>query len=194
MNDFELNDMRQQMDMLKKKLEQQEIVNDRIIRQSMRKDVAYINRTYTWTSVLALMMIPYCYWAFVVLAGFSIAFWVATSLFMLAAVGYTYYNGKDMFDSHLMNENLVEVHKKVARAKKRDSQWLLISIPVLILWIAWFAYEIYLKGGSREVIGFAYGGTVGGIIGLIIGLRIHFKTQRKYREIIEQIEEVTETE
>ena len=194
MNDFELNDMRQQLGILKEKLQQQEIVNDRLIRQSMRKNVAYINSTYVWTSVLALLMIPYCYWAFVMLAGFSIAFWVATSLFMLLAVGYTYYNGRDLFDAQLMKGNLLEVRRKVARAKKLDSQWLLIGFPVLILWIAWFAYEIYLKGGSREVIGFAYGGTFGGIIGLIIGLRIHFKTQRKYREIIDQIEEVTEAE
>ena len=36
-NDFELENMRQQMDTLKKKLDQQEIVNDCLIRQSMKK-------------------------------------------------------------------------------------------------------------------------------------------------------------
>ena len=44
-NDFELENMRQQMATLKKKLDKQEIVNDHIIRQSMKKAAGSINRT-----------------------------------------------------------------------------------------------------------------------------------------------------
>ena len=41
---FELENMRQQMNTLKKKLEQQEIVNDRVIRHSMKKTAGNISR------------------------------------------------------------------------------------------------------------------------------------------------------
>ena len=44
MNDFELEDMRQQMAVLKQKLERQEIVNEQLIRQSIREKVTRINQ------------------------------------------------------------------------------------------------------------------------------------------------------
>ena len=43
---FELEDMRQQMNTLKKKLDQQQIVNDHIIRQSMKKTANSIKTRY----------------------------------------------------------------------------------------------------------------------------------------------------
>ena len=43
---FELENMRQQMETLKKKLDQQEIVNDHLIRHSMKKTAGNISRRY----------------------------------------------------------------------------------------------------------------------------------------------------
>ena len=189
--DLELEKMRQQMTTLKNKLEKQEIVNDRMIRKLMKKNVVGINRTYLCLSVLCLLMIPYCYWAFVKLSGFSIAFWIGTCVFMLICFGYNLWNGKDMRDSRLLQEDLLVARRKIALAKKRDSQWLLYGIPMLLLWLAWFIYEVYQKGGSEEVTGFFWAGTVGGTIGAIIGLKVHFRTQRQYQEIIDQIEDIT---
>ena len=45
-NDFELENMRQQMQTLKNKLNEQEIVNDRLMRRSMTKEVNNITRRY----------------------------------------------------------------------------------------------------------------------------------------------------
>lgn len=193
MNDFgttfdnnQFEDMRQQMNILKKKLEQQEIVNDRVIRQSMKKTVSSINRRYFIIMALCLFMIPYGYWAFVQISGLSLAFWIGTCILMLICAGATFYNGKDLRDPVFLRNNLIEVRKKVARAKKFDSDWLFFGIPMIILWFGWFVWEIDQKG-------LLIGGAVGGIIGLIIGLRIHYNTQRNYQEIIDQIEELTES-
>lgn len=194
MNDYDFEDMRQQMSILKEKLQKQEIVNDRLIRRSMRKNVANINRTYIALCALALLMIPYSYWAFVSLSGFSVAFWIGTCVLLLSAFGYTLWNGQSLRDGSLMRDDLLVARQKVALAKKRDSQWLFFGIPVCILWIAWFAFEVYKKGGEEEVTTFLLAGTIGGIVGLILGLTIHFRTQRQYQEIINQIEDVTQTE
>lgn len=200
MNDFnhplensQLDEMRQQMNILKKKLEKQEITNDRIIRQSMKNSVSIINRRYYILIALALFMIPYGYWAFVELSGFSVAFWIGTCVLLLVCAAATFYNGKDLRDPGLMRNNLVEVRKKMARAKKFDNDWLFFSIPMIILWLVWFGWEAYKKEGQGELMTLLYAGIVGGIIGLIIGLRIHFKTQSNYQEIINQIEELSET-
>ena len=62
---FELENMRQQLNTLKKKLDQQEIVNDRLIRHSMEKTANKINRRYYFIMAVCVLMIPYSYWAFV---------------------------------------------------------------------------------------------------------------------------------
>ena len=62
---FELENMRTQMNTLKKKLEKQEIVNERFIRHSMENTAGKISRRYYGIMALCLLMIPYSYWAFV---------------------------------------------------------------------------------------------------------------------------------
>jgi len=194
MNEFELDEMRQQMAILKNKLEQQEIVNDRLLRTSMKKTVSKINRRYLALMILGLLMIPYSYWAFVMLCHFSFAFWIGTCVLMLLCVGATFYNGRDLRDPELMNGNLLDTRRKMARAKKFDNQWLIFGMPALILWLAWFVWEVYQQNGPEGVYPLLIGGGFGGVIGLIIGLSLHFKTQRQYQEIINQIEDVAGTD
>ena len=66
---FDFENMRQQMTTLKNKLNQQEIVNDRLIRRSMRDTAGNINRKYTIAMIGGLFMRPYSYLVFFKLAG-----------------------------------------------------------------------------------------------------------------------------
>ena len=193
-NNFEMDEMRQQMETLKKKLGQQEIVNDRLMRRSMKSTANKIIQRHNIVMAVGLLMIPFGYYSFVMISGFSIPFWIATCLFMILCAAATYYVGFDLRDSRLMQGKLLEVRRKVARAKKLENQWLFISIPLLILWLAWFGYEAMQQNSDeiRRGYGLMVGGGIGGIIGLIAGFSLHFKTQRQYQEIIDQIEDLTE--
>lgn len=193
MNDFEQESMRQQMTILKNKLERQEILNDRILRQSMKKNVNDINRRYYVISILCLLVLPYGYWAFVHLNGMSLGFWAATSVFMLIVFVYTYFNGKQLRDKNLFSEDLLQVRKKVAHAKKLDHDWLKIGIPMLVLWFCYFGYEVWRLHNGAESQAFLWGGIVGGLIGGAAGWKMHLKTQRNYQEVIDQIAELAET-
>ena len=190
-NDFELESMRQQMNTLKNKLNQQEILNDRVMRRSMRNEVNTITRRYYIIMAVGLFMVPYGYWSFVKLAGLSLFFWIVTSIFMLICVGATYYTCRKINDPNLMNRNLVEARKKVASAKKFEADWLFFGIPAVVLWLGWFLYEVYQIHGGAIDNGFFWGGCIGGIIGAICGLSLNFKTQHQYQAIIDQIEDVT---
>ena len=190
-NDFELENMRQQMTTLKNKLNQQEIVNDRLIRRSMKNEVNTITRRYYIIMALGLFMIPYGYWCFVKLCGLSLFFWIATSIFMLVCVGATFYTLRKINDPDMMNRNLVEARKKVASAKKFEANWLFFGIPAVVLWLSWFLYQTYQLHGGALSNGLFWGGCIGGIIGAICGLSLNFKTQRQYQEIIDQIEDLT---
>ena len=187
---FELEDMREQMSTLKKKLNQQEIVNEHLVRRSMKKEVNTITRRYNIVMVLSVLMVPYFYWVFVKLSGFSMAFWIGSSIFMLICGGATFYNTHKISDPDMMSHSLVEARKKVASAKKFDVDWLKFGIPAVILWFGWFTYEVYLQDNDLAN-GLFWGGCVGGVIGAIAGFKIHFKTQRQYQDIIDQIEDLT---
>ena len=196
-NEFENNmyetqfeDMRQQMNTLKKKLGNQEIINDLMIRRSMRNQVNTITRRYYIIMAVGLFMVPYGYWCFVKLCGLSIFFWIVTSIFMLICTGATFYTCHKINDPNLMNRNLVEARKKVASAKRFEANWLFFGIPAVVLWMSWFLYETYLIHGGAFSNGLFWGGCIGGIIGAICGLSINFKTQRQYQDIIDQIEEL----
>ena len=193
-NNFEMDEMRHQMETLKKKLGQQEIVNDRLMRRSMKSTANKIIQRHNIVMAVGLLMIPFGYYSFVMISGFSIPFWIVTCLFMILCAAATYYVGFDLRDYRLMQGKLLEVRRKVARAKKLENQWLFISIPLLILWLAWFVYEAMLQNvdGNRSGYGLMVGGAIGGIIGAIAGFSLHFKTQRQYQEIIDQIEDLTE--
>ena len=190
-NDFDLENMRQQMTTLKNKLNKQEIVNDRLIRRSMKNEVNTITRRYYIIMAVGLFMVPYGYWCFVKLCGLSLFFWIVTSIFMLVCAGATYYTLRKINDPNLMNRNLVEARRKVASAKKFEANWLFFGIPAVVLWLSWFLYETYQINGGAYSNGFFWGGCIGGIIGAICGLSLNFKTQRQYQDIIDQIEDLT---
>ena len=189
--DYELDEMRQQMAILKDKLENQTIVNDRFIRRSIKRGVSTINRRYLVIGIIALAMIPYGYWAFVMIGGLSVALWLASCLMMLIVVGFMIYNSRDMRDSALMNGNLLDVKRKVTQAQKRDANWLWFGIPMALAWGAWAVYEMSQKMGDNEYIVPCC--IVGVLVGALIGLKVHFKTQSRFNEIIEQIEDLEDT-
>ena len=189
-NDKEMDAMRQQMSTLKKKLDQQKIVNDHIIRQSMRKTANSIKTRYYAIMAISLVMIPYTYMVLVIRQGISLSFWIATAVFMLVCCGATYYNSLNVNIPNAMGRNLIEVSHRMARAKKFDANWLFFGIPAVIVWLGWLTWEFYQLDAESARYMF-YGIICGGIIGAICGYKMHFETQRQYQEIIDQIEDLT---
>lgn len=189
--DYELDEMRQQMAILKDKLENQTIVNDRFIRRSIKHGVSTINRRYLVIGIIALALIPYGYWAFVMMGELSVALWLASCVMMLLVVGFMIYNSRDMRDHNLMNGNLLDVKRKVTLAQKRDANWLWFGIPMALAWGAWAIYEMAQKMGDNEYIVLFC--IVGVLLGALFGLKVHFKTQSHFNEIIEHIEDLEDT-
>jgi hypothetical protein len=189
-NDMELEAMRRQMNTLKNKLNQQEIVNDSIIRRSMRNTARNIKRRYYAIMALTLLMIPYTYVVFILNQGLSMPFWIGTSILMLLCAGATYYNSLNVNSSSMMSQNLIEVGQKMARAKKFDVNWLFFGIPAAIIWLVWLTWELYQQDSeaARYMI---YGTICGAVLGVILGFKMHSNTQHQYQDIIDQIEDLT---
>ena len=86
---------------------------------------------------------------------------------------------------------VLHVRRRMASAKKFDANWLLIGIPMAIVFLGWFMYESYQLHPDAFFNGLFWAGCIGGVIGAIWGFSLHFKTQRQYQDIIDQIEDLT---
>lgn len=186
---IELEQMKEQLSVLKKKLENESILNDRLMRKAMSDKVSRINHDAVAAYVLILFAIPYCTLVFVSLLGLSWWFCGVTDLFLIIALVYTYLSHKGIRSRELLEGNLLEVSSKIARMKKMYADWLKIGIPFLVIWITWFVLEVLRHSKGEETHGILIGGAVGGVIGAILGFWKYRRIQRKAREIIEQIQE-----
>lgn len=192
----EILEMREQLATLKKQLDTQEIINDRLLKEAMSGKLSRINGQAIWIGVICLIMMPLGYLNFQRI-GHSTAFCVVTSaLFFICFV--------TMFLSHyrlrkrdIYSGDLVTVYTEVARMRKIYKSWHYWSIPMLIVWFGWMEYEIYLNMAQEDftlLLTISCSAIFGGIIGGIIGLRIHKRTLRTAEDLLRQIEELRKTE
>lgn len=192
----EILEMREQLATLKKQLDTQEIINDRLLKEAMSGKLSRINGQAIWIGVICLIMMPLGYLNFQRI-GHSTAFCVATSaLFFICFVA--------MFLSHyrlrkrdIYSGDLVTVYTEVARMRKIYKSWHYWSIPMLIVWFGWMEYEVYLNMAQEDftlLLTISCSAIFGGLIGGIIGLRIHKRTLRTAEDLLRQIEELRKTE
>ncbi len=192
----ELNEMREQLATLKKQLNTQEIINDRLIKEAMGRKRSALNNSAIWISVVCLVMIPLGYFNFQRM-GHSTAFCIATSALFLICLIEIIVSHYRIHKRDIYSGNLVTVYKEVARMKKIYKSWHYWSIPILVVWFAWWEYEIYINLANEDMtalLAISASGIFGGIIGGIVGLRIHKRTLRTADDLLRQIEELQRQE
>ena len=191
----ELEQMRTQIGMLKQKLEQQAIVNDTHIRNSMKSKISDLNRTILGTIFAGIFAVIFAPMTFFI-QGCSLTFIIATAVMLAVCLGLTIVqkmNLGKMMD--LSQGNLVETAEKLSKVRTHYKEWYKIAIPMILVWGGWMIYEMVQVLGieSPTAIGFYCGAGVGLLIGGIIGARINRKVVRQANEILAQIEELQQS-
>lgn len=186
----ELEEMRSQIGILRKKLEKQKIVNEKHIRNSMKSKASDMNRII-WGSIIAgTFALPYCTWFFWS-QHMSLSFIIATAAMLSVCLGLTIAQQVTLRRLNFSQGNLVDVATKLSKVRTHYREWWKTATPLLTVWFTWLMYEIISSMGSGPyVIGFCCGALIGGIIGGIIGFRINRKVVGKANEILNQIEEI----
>ena len=188
----ELEQMRTQIGMLKQKLEQQAIVNDTHIRNSMKSKISDLNRTILGTifaGIFAVIFAPVTFYV----QGCSLIFVIATAIMLAVCLGLTIVQKINLGSMmELSQDNLVETARKLSKVRTHYKEWYRIAIPMILVWVGWMIYEMVNTIGieSPTAIGFYCGAGVGLLIGGIIGSRINRKVVRQANEILAQIEEL----
>ena len=187
-NDFE--DMRQQIGLLKSKLDGQRIVNEDIIRHVVQQKMHQANRIGWGIVAIGLLEIPLVLWVFRELCGFSWMFCIITAIYVLSSVVFQVMMNMSMKRQIRPNDDLLAVSKQLVTLKKRNIKWLYFAMPFTALWTGLIIWEAYKNPAffplDFEV--FVYIIIFGVTLGLIIGLTIFFKRYNAMKDAISQLD------
>lgn len=193
-NELEL--LRQQMNVLKEKLDAQEIVNDRLVAKSMRKEMSWIKK-YIYVQFSLIPFVALIWVGVKYILGLS---WWNYSFLMLICVVSVYIdyvvNVKALSNADYHKNNLIETARKLVKMKRQRTIQMIVEILLLILWLIWTFLEVNsaqsTATGLRQSLlqGGIIGGYIGGVIGIIVAFVIFYKMQRTNDRMIEQIDDM----
>ncbi len=186
----ELSEMREQMELLKQKIEREECLGEKQIRRAMRKKMSHINRQGLFFIIIALMAIPLFIWSRTILPISDTFCWVTCGFLAVEAL-YTHLIHSELSAEDITREHLVTVARKLTALKRNYTRWLFFSIPFVVCWMFWYFRELKAILSPEIFNSAMIGCAVGGVIGLLIGGYKHMQVQRSCSELLEQIEEIT---
>ncbi len=190
-----LEQMREQLGILKQKLDKQTIVTDKLIQQSMKQKMSWIQK-YCWFQILVLFPFVSIYFAiFKEHFGFSwLSYFALVGLMAISCISDFIIN--KMKPEDWESDNLIQTVKKLLRMKRIRKLNELAMIPCAIVVLSFLAYDCYTAGKLEygEMVSCGIGALIGLIIGGCIGIRIVIKMQHTNDEVIKQIEELTNSQ
>lgn len=197
-NDFnELDDLRQQLNDLKNKVDQQGHLNESLVKKAVQGKMKGLHRFLLRYCLIMGLFIPFIIWDFIQ-NQFSWPFIAFTLLIFLGSFVAEYFINR--MDVNQMGDDLVETARKLLQMKKNRRTQLAIGFCILAIWLPWYAYEIYksmiLTVDPSDVSGMMtviiIGMLIGITIGLAIGLTFYRRMQRTNDEMINQINDLTD--
>lgn len=190
MEEKEFEEMRAQIAMLKEKLNHQDIVNDRLIKQSMRDKVSIIKRQQVrqfTMAILASLLIPMLHFT----VGLSWPFVVVSVLLMIFCMVATWYINKPILDPAIYTMQVAAAQQLFAKAKQQYHDWLVYWTPTLCIpWISWYCYECSMSEvfSGRVVWAVCIYIWLCCGIGFLWGYSMHRKSVRAMQDIIDQLQ------
>ena len=188
----ELQEMREQLAALKEKMNAQEMVNDRLIRDILIKKKKSVDKNIWMVGICGLFTATIGNWAFSNL-GVNTWFLIGTTVLMLASFLLTIIPHNWVKKADIQSGNLLVAAKQVRRLRKLYKDWEIISVILAIIWAAWLFIEYTAAIEDKQMLYILIGASaIGGIIGGIIGLVLSRKTILTLDEMIQEIEEMSE--
>lgn len=177
---------------LRRNLDKEQIVNDRLLRTVMRQKASWLNKFVT----SEFIMLPILYLMFVgICAFFHVSQWFSFVLLILSALDVigdlrTFRISPKVFSTCTM----LEVRHLLVRQKKERFIHVCIALPLAIVWLILILSAIANASdplATDHALNYAgvIGGLIGGIIGGIVVMIIYRKAQRTNDFIINDIDD-----
>ena len=183
----ELNELREQIALLKDKLQRQQIISEQNIIAAAQKGINKLNRSGIIYTLFGIFAVVYCSWSFHWF-GFSDEFVIGTAIFLAACAVATMYAHWGLRSIDVTRGNLVDIASRLLKFRKIYGRWHFYTVPALLVWCYFLYKDAYRMLNNPE--GFLLAGIVGGTIGGAIGLWRHFKTIRETDKVLKNINEL----
>ncbi len=190
----ELQEMKEQMALLKDSLRKEQIVNDRLLREAMHGKVERIHRKAWVVGLCALYVCTFGIWSFHKL-GLSWYLIGATVAMMIYSVVKTIIIHRRLAANNVMTDDLRTVAHAAKRLKEDYIRSLYGGMAMVFVWFIWLAMEILfgqtvyaessimVRGGMLGML------FLGGVIGFLLGYRMHRRVLSLCDDIIRQVDE-----
>lgn len=200
----ELEQMRQQLQMLHDKLDKQEIISDKMVRNAINAKMSWIKK-YTYMQMY--LLVPFCAAIWLALKYMVNLSWYCYAFMVIMTIVDSVWdyriNIASLKAEEVEKNSLKGTMQKLIDMKQMRKKSFAIMLPLVIVWLAWVGIEMWqnlgeLSGLDDVLKGAAHGGFIGFLIGLPVGIfaawRIYSKMQRTNDEAIAQIKELTNEE
>ena len=195
MEDMNFEELRTQYATLKEQLNKQEIVSDRLIRETMKTKKRDINATKRMVYVCAIVAL-FLYPLNSIGHAWSIPFTIVTSLMVIFCAVATWYIHKPVDNLNFMRDDFSTVARVMAKFRKQYNDWLHYVAPVILIpWIIWACYDFAWRNAPdgtnpKLLAALALPLIIGAAIGFLIGYYYHRKAVNAARDIISEIEQI----
>lgn len=183
-----LEDMRQQISLLKEKLESENIINDKLLRASMRQRLLTIRRSQAIEYTCALYVIIFGSLSFRMI-GLDWWFIIATIVLMIGCMAVNFFMHRAFNRQDLYSDDLLSVAKTMKQLKHRYMQWTIVGIPAGLAWFGLLAFQMQQALAEEVVTIMITASAIGLVIGLIVGLYMTYRNRKACDDIIRQIED-----
>lgn len=194
----ELEQMRKQMNILKEKLNKQEVINVRLMRESMQHKMSWMNK-FVWAEIISL---PFC---FLVVGLFAwllrLSWWfVGYCVAMLLLDIFCDFKLSRIRPKDWMECDLLGMSHRLARLNRLRVVQTAVSFVSLFVAIAWAyfgadlpanVYDNLSEPMASGVKGAVYGGCIGSVIGMFAAIWIVWKMNKDSNKMINEINKMT---
>lgn len=179
--------MRQQMTLLKDKLNRQEIVNEQLVRNAIKGKISNITRMRRVKRVWLIGCLFFVPAIIVKVLALPVWFAALTAFFFAFSLFYHEYYMEGIDDHDLSSRGLLQVSQKAARLKRQTRRWLWIGIPILLIWLLTFMYLInnytWFNIQDNEIL-------IGLVTGLLLGAFLGFIMYRRQQRMVDDLQDV----
>lgn len=186
----EVDELREQLALFKHRLDQQEIISDRLMRRSMNARISIFTKTSVIADIAVLLMMPLVFWVFSKM-GISWYLGLIVLLGVIIELAYNIICHRRIQQLFTEGNDLLTVRRGLLKFKKAERQAMLISLPLITLWALALCWQLGVFADNPTASVAAIGIRVG--IGFCIGTLIVFcgyfwemhRVNRSIREIDE---------
>ncbi len=188
----EVDELREQLDLFKQRLDQQEIISERLMRRSMNARISIFTKTGVIADIVVLLMMPLVFWAFSKM-GASWYFGLILLLGVIIELAYNITCHRRIQRLFTEGNDLLTVRRGLLKFKKGERLQMLISLPLIALWALALCWQLGVFADNPTASVAAIGIRVG--IGFFIGLLIvscgYFWEMHRINHSIREIDELS---